>query len=192
LKHLRARLTYANVTATIALFLVLAGGTAFAATKLLPKHSVGTAQLKSSSVTGTKVKDGSLLATDFAAGQLPRGEKGEPGAPGPKGDAGPRGEVGPRGATGSPGASGYVEVEALSDFNSTTEKSAQAVCPEGTKIVGGGATINGAAGVAIRSSVPVPRGGEVPDFWSVFAFEAIPTASDWGINARAICMRVAP
>ena len=39
-------------------------------------------------MTGRKVKDGTLSATDFKAGQLPAGPKGDPGAPGP---AGPKG-----------------------------------------------------------------------------------------------------
>lgn len=41
----RQRLSYANVMSTIAVFLVLGGGAAFAATQL-PKNSVGTKQLK--------------------------------------------------------------------------------------------------------------------------------------------------
>jgi hypothetical protein len=61
---------------------------------VLPKNSVGAAQLKKNAVTGVKVKDGSLLAADFKAGQLPQGPKGEPGAPGPKGDKGDPGEAG--------------------------------------------------------------------------------------------------
>jgi hypothetical protein len=73
--------------ATIACFLVVSGGAAYAASHL-PKNSVGTKQLKNSSVTGAKVKDGSLLKGDFAAGQLPSGAPGAPGAPGVKGDPG--------------------------------------------------------------------------------------------------------
>src|SRR5262245_55203737 len=51
----------------------------------LGKNSVGTAQLKKSAVTGPKVKNGSLMAADFKAGQLPAGPKGDPGAQGPIG-----------------------------------------------------------------------------------------------------------
>lgn len=85
MKHLRQRLTYANVMATIAVFIAL-GGASYAATQL-PKNSVGAKQLKKNAVTSTKVKDGSLKAGDFAAGQIPKGpqgiqgEKGDPGAP---------------------------------------------------------------------------------------------------------------
>jgi hypothetical protein len=92
LKQLRKRLTYANVVSSIALFLVLGGGAAFAASQLgknsvgskqLKKNAVTSAKIKKNAVTGAKVKPGSLQATDFAAGQLPAGPKGDKGAPGP-------------------------------------------------------------------------------------------------------------
>lgn len=54
----RRRLNYANVTATIALFVAL-GGSAYAATQL-PKNSVGSKQLKKGAVTTVKVKDGAI------------------------------------------------------------------------------------------------------------------------------------
>jgi hypothetical protein len=84
LSKLRPRPTYANVASTLALMLALGGG-AYAATSL-PKKSVGTKQLKKNAVISPKVKNGSLLARDFKAGQLPRGPKGNKGsrgAPGP-------------------------------------------------------------------------------------------------------------
>ena len=64
------RVTYANVVATLALFLALGGGT-YAAFKL-PNNSVGTKQLKKNAVTSPKVKDGSLTAADLAGGQFLR------------------------------------------------------------------------------------------------------------------------
>ena len=73
--------------ALIALFVAL-GGVSYAAATL-PRDSVGTAQIKRSAVTSAKVKDGSLLARDFKAGQLPRGEQG------PAGERGATGAVGP-------------------------------------------------------------------------------------------------
>ena len=51
---IRQRLTYANVVSTIALFLVLCGGAAYAAK--VAKKSVGPAQLKASAVTTSKIK----------------------------------------------------------------------------------------------------------------------------------------
>jgi hypothetical protein len=53
-----------------------------AAQLVLPRGSVGTAQLVDGAVTAAKVKDRSLLARDFKPGQLPRGAQGPPGPPG--------------------------------------------------------------------------------------------------------------
>ena len=55
MSKVKSRLTYANVIATIALFLALGGG-AFAAFKI-PKKSVGTKQLKAKAVTEPKLGD---------------------------------------------------------------------------------------------------------------------------------------
>src|SRR3954447_8945409 len=85
------QLTYANVMATLAVFMVLGGG-AYAASKL-PKNSV----------TSGQVKDRSLVAKDFKSGQLPKGAKGDAG---PKGDRGAPGAPGSQGLQGVPGANG--------------------------------------------------------------------------------------
>jgi hypothetical protein len=45
MKRLSAKLTYANVISTLCLILLVGGGTAFAATVMLPKNSVGAKQL---------------------------------------------------------------------------------------------------------------------------------------------------
>jgi len=57
------RPSYANVTATLALVVALSG-TAYAAG--LPKHSVGTKQLKKNAVTSATVKDGAITSADVA------------------------------------------------------------------------------------------------------------------------------
>jgi hypothetical protein len=106
----RSKLTYANVVASLALFVAL-GGVSWAAVTL-PADSVGKRQLKRNAVTSGKVANGSLKGADFAAGQLPTGRRGPAGPAGPageRGDAGPvgpKGEKGDRGDTGSPGPSG--------------------------------------------------------------------------------------
>jgi hypothetical protein len=100
-RHVRA-----NAVAYLALFLALGGTSAYAA-GALPKASVGTKQLKNNAVTSPKVRDGSLRASDFAAGQLPQGERGPQGTVGPKGATGPQGSAGDEGQQGATGPSGY-------------------------------------------------------------------------------------
>ena len=55
MNQIRKRLTYANVVASLALFLVIAGGSAFAASQLA-KNSVGSKQIKKNAVTTAKIK----------------------------------------------------------------------------------------------------------------------------------------
>jgi hypothetical protein len=114
LSRIRARLTYANVMATTAVFVAL-GGTSYAALQL-PKGSVGTKQLKRNSVTSPKVKPGALLLSDFKASQRARlrGPQGAQGPQGPQGATGPKGDVGPTGPTGPPGPTQGSATAALS------------------------------------------------------------------------------
>ena len=63
---------------------------------VVPRNSIGSSQ----------VRDGSLLARDFARGQLPKGATGPAGARGEAGVAGAVGPQGPAGATGDPGPRG--------------------------------------------------------------------------------------
>jgi hypothetical protein len=86
-EFLRRHLTYANVAATLALFLAL-GGAAYAATQL-PKNSVGTKQLKKGAVTAAKINKKTRNALR-----------------GPQGPAGPQGKIGKTGKTGAKGATG--------------------------------------------------------------------------------------
>ena len=63
IQRIRAKLTYANVTATLALVLALGGGTAWAASKI-----------RNGAVRTDDVKDGSLQAADLAPGAVPQPE----------------------------------------------------------------------------------------------------------------------
>jgi len=80
----------AMVVACLALLVALTGTGVAAVSQIVPRNSVGSAQLKSNAVVSAKVKNRSLLALDFKAGQLPAGP---PGAAGPAGPAGPAGTV---------------------------------------------------------------------------------------------------
>jgi hypothetical protein len=100
--RLRGRFTYANVVASLALFIAL-GGSSFAAIALTnnsvrSKHikngQVRNADVGRDAVTAQKVANGSLLVEDFGPGQLPagaqglKGDKGDPGTPGAPGAPG--------------------------------------------------------------------------------------------------------
>lgn len=108
---------------------VAIGGGSAAKPIVVPPNSVGTAQVQNDSVTRAKiahasitsvlVKDGSLQASDFAAGQLPAGPQGAAGPQGPagakgqtgaQGSAGPQGHAGAQGPPGQSGASAYAYV----------------------------------------------------------------------------------
>jgi len=86
---MRRHITPSLIISVMALFVAL-GGASYAAIKL-PANSVGSAQIKKNAVTSAKVKDRSLLATDFRTGQLPRGATGATGAAGTAGATGPAG-----------------------------------------------------------------------------------------------------
>ncbi len=94
--ELRDRLTYANVVSSLALFTAL-GGTSYAAI------TVTGANVRNGSLTSADIKDRSLQARDFKAGQVPAGK---PGPAGPQGAAGETGPAGPAGAPGERGATG--------------------------------------------------------------------------------------
>jgi hypothetical protein len=178
MNFVKNHVTYANVTATLALFVALSGS-AYAAIKL-PANSVGTAQLRDNAVTSPKVQNGSLLAADFKAGQLPAGPAG---AAGPAGPAGP---TGPAGAAG--GVSGLQVIYAASSGGAFTVKSSEAHCPAGKKVTGGGSLIAGDTNATVTTSAPgaVPN----PTSWYVQAIEPTATGISWTLYAYAVCANV--
>ena len=81
----------AIVIACIALGAALTGTSVAAVNALAPRNSVANSSIRNNAVTSIKVKDRSLLAKDFAIGQIPAGPAGPAGPPGPAGPAGPSG-----------------------------------------------------------------------------------------------------
>ncbi len=116
MKDLLARacghLTYANVVASLALFIAL-GGSAYAVTAL-PRNSVGPAQLRTNSVGASEIRSRAVRSSEIADRSIQlrdistnaraalRGNQGPAGTPGPAGPAGPSG-VGERTAVNSGG-----------------------------------------------------------------------------------------
>jgi hypothetical protein len=121
------RITYANVVATLALFVAL-GGSSYAAVK------IGSTQIKDNSIKSKDVKNRSLLSRDFKSGQLPKGSKGSQGPTGPQG---------PQGAT---------NVTVRSVLSTCTQGACGGVftktanCQPGERAVGGGAALIGNGG----------------------------------------------
>jgi hypothetical protein len=94
------RLTYANVVATLALFLAL-GGSAVAGAQVVFTG----ANVKNRSLTGVDIKKGSLGIQTLSPGAR-RQLRGLRGIAGPAGPAGPQGPAGPKGDTGATGPQG--------------------------------------------------------------------------------------
>ena len=69
MKRLKQRLTYANVMSSIAVFLVLGGASALAASQL-GKNTVGAGQLKRNSVTSAKIKRNAVTSTKIKKGAV--------------------------------------------------------------------------------------------------------------------------
>jgi len=164
---LRRHLSFANVTSLMALVFAM-GGTSYALT--LPKNSVGSKQIRKNAVTGAKVANRSLRASDFARGQLPSGAPGAPGATGPAGAPGAKGDPGANGAQGPAGVVGAVTVQ-RTEFGLADNQTAGASvpCPAGTRAIGGGSSVLATTSPDIQPTISRPdRTGVVPDDGETF------------------------
>jgi hypothetical protein len=148
MQGMRRKLSFANVTSMMALMVAL-GGTSYAAG--LARNSVGSTQIKSkavknsdlgdNAVTASKVKNGSLLAADFALGQLPAGatgDRGPAGAPGTPGTPGTPGAPGAPGPAGTVGAARVQFEQAPADLANGANQSYSVFCPAGQQAIAGG------------------------------------------------------
>ncbi|MCB0879070.1 MAG: collagen-like protein [Thermoleophilia bacterium] len=81
-------------------------------TTKIATFAIDATKILGNTITSNEIKDESLLASDFAPGQLPSGPTGATGPQGPAGPTGPqgptgdKGPAGPTGATGATGAAG--------------------------------------------------------------------------------------
>ncbi|MGZ6694876.1 MAG: hypothetical protein ACXVFN_12970 [Solirubrobacteraceae bacterium] len=150
LRRLRQRLTYANVTATAALFVAL-GGSSYAAVTL-PRNSVGAAQLRKSSVRSDKVRDRSLEVRDLSlrARESLRGQRGPVGPQGPPGGTGSSGS-----SSGGTSGIGLVYRTATGSVPFGTSNSTTVSCDPGQHVTGGGLRVDTAGSdAAARESYP--------------------------------------
>jgi hypothetical protein len=98
LARMRARTTYANVTATLALFIAL-GGTTYAAASL-PHNSVGSSQLRANAVTASKIRSGAVRSSEIKDGSIAAKDISTSARNSLRGLQGPQGPTGPTGAPG--------------------------------------------------------------------------------------------
>jgi hypothetical protein len=152
LSRISRHASYANVIASLALFIAL-GGASYAAVKL-PAESVGTKELRRAAVTTSKLRAGAITPAKVA----PKTRAlfmGETGAPGQQGPAGPSGERGPAGEKGAPGISLFANVTGGGTLESGTATGA-ARTSQGTYIVSFGRDVSACS--AVVSAGPTDGG----------------------------------
>jgi hypothetical protein len=106
--RLRPRITYANLMSTLAVVLVVGGGTAYAAITI-PRNSVGSAQIRTSAVGTSELRSGAVHKTDIAKTTIAS-------LRGAKGDQGPQGPAGAPGTPGTPAVSYFAVVSGAGEF----------------------------------------------------------------------------
>ena len=169
--HLRARLTYANVTATLALFVAL-GGVSYAAMTVTGRDVVD------GSLSGRDVRDGSLGVADFDETATTARRRGRRGPRGPRGRRGPAGLPGPAGPPGTPAATSLfvrtnqqLHGDCMSGCAGEYRTSAKAECRVGERAIGGGVAVpdyGPDADEAVTASQPIwnDRPNSAPYGWS--------------------------
>lgn len=191
-----------NAVAYVALFVAL-GGTSYAATRVtgatVQDGSLTGADIRAHSITSSNLalaaRPASLTAQSAATRRGRRGPRGFRGYRGYKGDTGPVGPAGPAGPAGPPGVSGYQVVMASSSTDSSTLRSATALCPPGKRALGGGADIDGTfpngtsesnPDVFLTDSQPVTINGQPG--WQGVAREDDPGYdTNWRVDAYVVC-----
>ena len=161
----------AMVVACLALAISLSGVT-YAVSTALPRNSVGPLQLKNNAVNSAKVKNASLRAIDFAAGQIPKGPQGPAGPPGP------------------PGTSGLQLISGSGVSNSSSPKTQQQDCPGGKKAMGGGAVITG---VGTNTFLSTSRPTDPGTGWTATGRESTGgNAGSWAVQTWVVCVTATP
>jgi hypothetical protein len=134
---MRKRLSYANVTATLALVFAMSGG-ALAANSYLINSTKQINPKVLKKLTGKPGKNGAAGANGANGAAGATGPQGPKGAEGPKGSEGPKGDEGKEGAKGTNGATNVVVHVAETKTSTHGDGFAQANCNAGERATGGG------------------------------------------------------
>jgi hypothetical protein len=176
IRRFRDRLTYANVMATIAVFIAL-GGSSYAALTL-PRNSVGTAQLRTGAVRSIDVQNRALQATDLS----------------PRARDFLRGQQGPAGPAGAPAVRYFAAVSATGSLLRGNATSGGNAGSTGSYVVGFAERVSGCAysatlGTTDAGSAPPGRVTvrELDGRVGVQTFDAAGNASDLPFHLLVSC-----
>lgn len=193
-----------------ALVIALGGSSAYAAVNLVPKNSVGSAQvingslqtadLSSRAVRALKGKAGAQGPAGPAGQQGPVGSAGAAGPQGPKGDTGPqgaagaagatgpKGDPGVTGATGPPGPVGLHYISRTCDNPAATQSECIVTCPDTAKnVVGGVFGSSPLTDQIVNASDPFfGTNGAPPSGWDSF-MNNTSTDTKYSMTVYAIC-----
>lgn len=169
--RLRSRLTYANVMATIAVFVAL-GGSSYAAIAITGRD------VEDGSLTGRDVRDGSLSAAELAPQAVTAARRGRRGRRGPRGSRGRRGRPGPAGPTGPPGPRGVAGATNVARREtpqpncsgctpSDTLRLGSARCLPGERVTGGGYELPPGSIAHLSRPAPPSLGNPGEEQWEV-------------------------
>jgi hypothetical protein len=148
MRRIKDRLTYANVTATLALFVALGGSSYAAAT--LPRNSVGSQQLKTNSVGAPEIKRKAVRSSEISDRSIRLRDISKSTRTALHGQTGP---VGP------PGPTFFATVDSSGDVvkgNATGQGSSG----PGARVIAFSRSVSGCAPAATLTAVP---GGGNPD-----------------------------
>jgi hypothetical protein len=162
---LRERLTYANVMATVAVFLAL-GGVSYAAVSL-PRGSVGREQLRKDSVTKSKIARKSVGRSELRRRGVTKGSlsswirrqlrrRAKMGATGPRGAKGPAGAAARR-VRYSAAASGTPEPVTAFDLNALRLTTS---CDQGGGTTALNFSVRSADGATLEETITVDQGSD--------------------------------
>lgn len=138
MKRLAEQLTYSNVMVTVLAVIVLGGGTAYAASAMLPKGSVGMGQLKKGAVTPAKLSKAAKATLV-----------------GPTGPQGPRGETGPKGEAGEAATKLFAQIRSDGTVNTSSVPVTVDHYSTGTYFIDFGRDISHCVLLANEGSIPV-------------------------------------
>jgi hypothetical protein len=174
--RLRRRLTYANVTATLALFLALGGGTAYAADTIFSTDIVD-GEVKTQDLAALAVTVGKIGTDAVTQGKI---QDNAVGTPAIATTAVREAEIGTN-AVDAPELDAIADRTATVTFTGTSTRTGTATCNTGEQVVSGGVTgVDGRLDTKLiaRSgngwSATITNGGNQPETATVHAYCLVP------------------